>query len=208
MAPRGGAADDGTTRGGLPVRRFADREAWTAWLETHHASAPGIWLRLARKDGGGSSVTRAEALEAALCYGWIDGQAASGDGDFWLQRFTPRRPRSKWSQVNCAAVERLHAAGALRAAGIREMEAAKADGRWAAAYASPRTITVPDDLGEALEARPAAKAAFAALDAKNRYAILYRIHDAKRPETRSRRIETFVGMLERGERLHPAKEKA
>jgi uncharacterized protein YdeI (YjbR/CyaY-like superfamily) len=186
----------------LPILRFDSQADWEAWLEANHAGARGVWLRLARKASGAASVSRAEALESALCYGWIDGQAQSEEGDFWLQRFTPRRARSKWSQVNCAAVERLAAAGRMRPAGLREVEAAKRDGRWEAAYASPSRITVPEDLQARLDASPRAKRAFEGLDSRNRYAILYRLHDAKKPETRLRRLETFVRMLEEGETLH------
>lgn len=186
----------------LPTLSFASRTEWEAWLEAHHATAPGVWLRLARKDSGIASVSRAEALETALCFGWIDGQARSEDERYWLQRFTPRRPRSKWSQINCAAAERLIAEGRMRPAGLREVEAAKRDGRWEAAYASPRTMTVPADLQSRLDASPRAKRFFEQLDGRNRYAILYRLHDAKRPETRLRRLEQFVRMLEAGETLH------
>ncbi len=189
----------------LPVKRFTARREWEAWLEGHHDSAPGIWLELARKDSGLASISRAEALEVALCYGWIDGQAASVDGRRFRQRFTPRRTRSKWSQINCAAVERLHALGRLAPGGIREMEAAKRDGRWEAAYASPRNMTVPDDLRAQLDARPQARRFFEQLDAGNRYAILYRLQDAKKADTRQRRLEKFVRMLEAGETLHQAR---
>ena len=185
-----------------PVRRFASRAAWEAWLAKNHGKAKGIWLELARKESGLRSVSRPDALEAALCYGWIDGQAASVDEQWWRQRFTPRRPRSKWSKINCAAVARLHAEGRLAPAGIREMEAARCDGRWDAAYASPRVITVPDDLEAALRKTPRARREFDALDGRNRYAILYRLHDAKRPETRQRRLAEFIRMLEAGERIH------
>ena len=186
----------------LPVKRFASRRAWEAWLETNHDSAPGLWLEFARKDSGLPTVSHAEALEVALCYGWIDGQAASVDGRRFRQRFTPRRARSKWSQINCASVERLHAQGRLAPAGVREMEAARRDGRWQAAYASPRTMTVPDDLRAQLEARPRARRFFEQLDSRNRYAILYRLQDAKRADTRERRLQKFVRMLEAGETLH------
>jgi uncharacterized protein YdeI (YjbR/CyaY-like superfamily) len=186
----------------LPVKRFASRRAWETWLEGHHDSAPGLWLELARKDSGLRSVSRAEALEVALCYGWIDGQAASVDTQRFRQRFTPRRARSKWSQINCAAVERLHAQGRLAPAGVREMEAAKRDGRWEAAYASPLAMTVPDDLRARLEAHPRARRFFEQLDSRNRYAILYRLQDAKKADTRLRRLEKFVRMLEAGETLH------
>jgi uncharacterized protein YdeI (YjbR/CyaY-like superfamily) len=186
----------------LPVKRFASRRAWETWLEDHHDSAPGVWLEFARKDSGLRSVSHAEALEVALCYGWIDGQAASVDSQRFRQRFTPRRARSKWSQINCAAVERLHAQGRLAPAGVREMETAKRDGRWEAAYASPRTMTVPDDLRALLEAHPRAQRFFEQLDSRNRYAILYRLQDAKKADTRLRRLEKFVRMLEAGETLH------
>jgi uncharacterized protein YdeI (YjbR/CyaY-like superfamily) len=186
----------------LPVKRFASRRAWEAWLEGHHESAPGLWLEFAKKDSGLRSVSHAEALEVALCYGWIDGQAASVDTQRFRQRFTPRRARSKWSRINCAAVERLHAEGRLAPAGVREMEAAKRDGRWEAAYASPRTMTVPDDLRAQLDANPRARRFFEQLDSRNRYAILYRLQDAKKADTRQRRLEKFVGMLEAGETIH------
>jgi uncharacterized protein YdeI (YjbR/CyaY-like superfamily) len=190
-----------------PVKRFATRAAWHDWLDRHHASSSGIWVELARKDSGLRSVTRADTLEEALCYGWIDGQARSFDETHYRQRFTPRRPRSRWSQINCAAVERLHAEGRLAPAGIREMEAAKHDGRWAAAYAPPSRIEVPDDLRKALRASPAARKAFDELDSQNRYAILYRLHDAKKPETRARRLANFVRMLGAGATLHPPRRK-
>ena len=186
----------------LPVKRFASRRAWETWLEGHHDSAPGLWLEFARKDSGLRSVSHAEALEVALCYGWIDGQAASVDSQRFRQRFTPRRARSKWSQINCAAVERLHAEGRLAPAGVREMESARRDGRWEAAYASPRTMTVPEDLRAQLEAHPRARRFFEELDSRNRYAILYRLQDAKKADTRQRRLEKFVRMLEAGETLH------
>ena len=184
------------------MRRFASRAAWETWLAKNHETSNGIWLELARKESGLRSVSRPDALEAALCYGWIDGQAASVDERWWRQRFTPRRPRSKWSKINCAAVARLHAEGRLTPAGVREMEAAQRDGRWDAAYASPREITVPDDLAAALRRSPKAEREFEGLDSRNRYAILYRLHDAKKPETRQRRLAGFVRMLEAGERIH------
>ena len=189
-----GASDD------LPVN--TSRAAWQRWLARQHDTSSGVWLEFAKKDSGLRSLTRPEALEIALCYGWIDGQAVSVDAKRWRQRFTPRRPRSKWSQINRAAVERLHAEGRLAPAGIREMEAAKGDGRWVAAYASPRTMPVPEDLQAALAAHPGARRAFEQLDSQNRYAILYRLNDAKRPETRARRLGGFIRMLEAGETLH------
>jgi uncharacterized protein YdeI (YjbR/CyaY-like superfamily) len=189
----------------LPVKRFASRSAWETWLAKHHKTSSGVWLEFAKKNSGLKSVTRPDALEVALCYGWIDGQAAPGDAKRWRQRFTPRRPRSKWSLINCASAERLHAEGRLAPAGIRAMDAAKRDGRWAAAYASPRTMAVPEDLERALQQHPRAERAFVQLDSQNRYAILYRLHDAKRAETRERRLATFIDMLEAGETLHPKK---
>jgi uncharacterized protein YdeI (YjbR/CyaY-like superfamily) len=186
----------------LPVKRFPSQAAWEAWLREHHETSGGVWLELAKKNSGVISLSRAEALEVALCYGWIDGQTASVDAQRFRQRFTPRRPRSKWSQINCVTVERLHDAGRLAPAAILAMEAAKRDGRWAAAYASQRTMAVPDDLRVQLEAHPRAGRFFEQLDSKNRYAILYRLHDAKKAETRRRRLEKFVRMLESGETLH------
>lgn len=184
------------------VLECASINEWEAWLEDNHASVSEAWLRLAKKGSNAITVSRAEALEVALCYGWIDGQAASQDEDYWLQRFTPRTRRSKWSKINCEAVEALIRAGKMRPAGVAAVEAAKADGRWEAAYAPPSTIEIPEDLVDALKENPKAEAFFQTLDARNRYAILYRIHDAKRSGTRARRIEKFVGMLERGEKIH------
>jgi uncharacterized protein YdeI (YjbR/CyaY-like superfamily) len=186
----------------LPVKRFTSRRAWETWLAAHHESAPGLWLEFVKQGSGLVSLSHAEALEGALCYGWIDGQTASVDARLYRQRFTPRRARSKWSLINCAAVERLRDQGRLAPAGVRELDAAKRDGRWEAAYASSRTMTVPDDLLAQLEARPRARRFFEQLDSRNRYAILYRLHDAKKADTRQRRLEKFVRMLEAGETLH------
>ncbi len=158
---------------------------------------------MAKKASGIPSVTHAEALDVALCYGWIDGQRNSFDDRWFLQRFTPRRARSNWSKVNCAKVERLIEEGRMQAAGLAEVERARADGRWDAAYDAPSTATVPDDLQRALDDNPAAAACFATLNSQNRYAILYRIQDAKKPETRARRIEKFVAMLNEGTTLYP-----
>jgi uncharacterized protein YdeI (YjbR/CyaY-like superfamily) len=186
----------------LPVKRFASPAAWDTWLEKHHASSPGLWIEFGKKGSGVPSINHAEALETALRYGWIDGQTASVDAKLYRQRFTPRRPRSKWSKINCATVERLLQEGRLAPAGRREMEAAKADGRWAAAYDSPRNIQVPEDLAAELRSRPAAREFFEQLDSRNRYAILYRLSDARKPETRQRRLEQFVRLLEARETLH------
>jgi uncharacterized protein YdeI (YjbR/CyaY-like superfamily) len=187
----------------LPVKRFRSQAAWAAWLERQHEKSRGIWLEFAKKSSGLASVTYAQALEVTLCYGWIDGQTKSVDADWYRQRFTPRRPRSKWSQINRASVERLHAEGRLSAAGIREMESAQRDGRWAAAYPSPGKIRPPEDLLAALEPHPKAKQFFEQLDSTNRYAILYRLHDARNPETRARRLKEFVRMLKAQETLYP-----
>jgi uncharacterized protein YdeI (YjbR/CyaY-like superfamily) len=186
----------------LVTKRFATASAWRTWLEKQHANSKGIWLEFAKKENSRPSITHAQALEAALCFGWIDGQTKSSRDGWWCQRFTPRGPRSQWSQVNCATVERLHAEGGLSAAGLVQMEAAKSDGRWSAAYAPQRTITVPDDLKAALAASAIARRFFESLDSKNRYAILYRLHTAKKPDTRERRLLKFVKMLEAGETFH------
>jgi uncharacterized protein YdeI (YjbR/CyaY-like superfamily) len=183
----------------LPVKRFRSQEAWRKWLHANHEQSQGVWLEFAKKASGQASVNYKEALEVALCYGWIDGQTAAVDEIWYRQRFMPRRPRSRWSQINRASVERLHAEGRLAPAGIREMEAAQRDGRWEAAYPSPRNITVPPDLEAALEKNARARRAFEQLDRQNRFAILYRLHDARKPETRERRLGEFVDMLARGE---------
>jgi uncharacterized protein YdeI (YjbR/CyaY-like superfamily) len=187
----------------LPILAFASPAEWEAWLDEHHASSDGVWVKFAKKASGIPTVVYAEALEVALCHGWIDGQVKRFDEDWYLQRFTPRRARSRWSQINRDKAEALIAAGRMRPAGLAEVERARADGRWDAAYASPSAITVPDDLRAALDADPAAREAFAGLSSQNRYAILYRVHDAKRPETRARRIAQFVAMLAEGRTPHP-----
>jgi uncharacterized protein YdeI (YjbR/CyaY-like superfamily) len=184
----------------LPVILFEDPAAWATWLDEHHAGAPGIWLRLAKKDAPIRSVSYAEALDEALCYGWIDSQKKSWDEDSWIQKFTPRGKKSLWSKVNRDKVAAL--AGRMRPAGLREVERAKEDGRWDAAYDSQRNATVPDDFQAALDANPAARGFFATLNGANRYAVLFRIQTAKKPETRARRIETLVAMLARNEKIH------
>jgi uncharacterized protein YdeI (YjbR/CyaY-like superfamily) len=186
----------------LPVIPFPSQAAWREWLEANHESAGGLWIKFAKKASGIETVVYAEALDVALCFGWIDGQVNRFDDDWYLQRFTPRRTRSRWSQINCGKAEALIEKGLMQPSGLREIERAKEDGRWEAAYASPSKIEVPGDLRAALDANPAASEAFAGLNANNRYAILYRIHDAKRADTRARRIEKFVAMLARGERIH------
>jgi uncharacterized protein YdeI (YjbR/CyaY-like superfamily) len=182
---------------------FATVEDWRAWLDEHHDARTGVWLKLAKKASGIETVTYAQAVEVALCYGWIDGQSKSVDETWWTQRFTPRRKRSKWSKINTGRATELIDAGLMQPAGLREVEAAKADGRWDAAYAGPRTATVPDDLAAALAAKPRAKAAFEAANSTNRFAILHRVQDAKKPETRARRIEKLVAMLDEGKLLYP-----
>jgi uncharacterized protein YdeI (YjbR/CyaY-like superfamily) len=185
---------------------FPDGAAWRTWLAAHHDDSAGVWLVTARK--GAPGISRDEALEEALCHGWIDGQARSRDESSYLQRYTPRRARSPWSQRNVKIVERLTEEGRMHPAGLAEVERAKADGRWDAAYAGPATIEVPADLEAALKAVPEAQAMFERLTSQNRYAVLYRIGSAKRPETRQKRIETFVAMLARGETIYPQKRTA
>jgi uncharacterized protein YdeI (YjbR/CyaY-like superfamily) len=187
----------------LETRPFASAEEWEEWLREHHDRTPGVWIKFARKGSGIPTVTYMEALHAALCFGWIDGQARGGDESFYVQRFTPRRSRSIWSKRNRDFATALIESGRMQPAGLREVERAKADGRWDAAYDAPSTATVPDDLRAALDANPAAAELFAGLKSQNRYAILHRVQTAKKPETRARRIETFVAMLARGETLYP-----
>lgn len=192
-----------TARPELQILPFASAGAWEAWLEANHTSTNGLWIKFAKKNSGVESVSYAEALDAALCYGWIDGQARSFDDEYYLQRFTPRRPRSKWSKVNREKVAKLIEAGRMKPAGLREIERAKTDGRWDAAYDSPSMATVPDDLQRELDKNPGASEFFAKLDGGNRYAILHRIQDARKPETRARRIEKYVAMLNERKKLYP-----
>ena len=190
---------------GLPIHAFADQAAWEAWLAGQGTGSPGLWLKFAKADSGVASVSKPEAIETALAHGWIDGQLDKFDDRFWLVRFTPRGPKSKWSEINRTTAERLIAEKRMTPMGQSEVDKAKADGRWDMAYAPQSKMEVPDDLQAALDADPAAKAFFATLRGANRYAVLYRIHDAKTDKTRAGRIEKFVGMLSRGETLHPAK---
>jgi len=183
-------------------RTFASKEEFRAWLAEHHAASDGIWVKIAKKGTGVPSVAVTETLDVALCFGWIDGQRKSFDETYFLQKYTPRRARSKWSKRNIGLVEKLIEAGEMRPAGFAEIERAKGDGRWDAAYDSPANMQVPPDLQAELDARPDAAAFFETLNSTNRYSILYRLHDAKRPETRARRLEQFVAMLERGETLY------
>jgi uncharacterized protein YdeI (YjbR/CyaY-like superfamily) len=186
-----------------PVKVFASQETWEQWLDRNHGNEEGVWLKVAKKSSGKRTVTVPEALEIALCYGWIDGQRKAFDENHFLQRFTPRRLRSRWSKINRDSATALIERGRMRPPGLAEVERAKADGRWAAAYDSPSKIQPTPELLAALEASPKAKALFEELDSQNRYAILYRVHDAKRAETRTRRIEKFVEMLSRGETPYP-----
>jgi uncharacterized protein YdeI (YjbR/CyaY-like superfamily) len=182
--------------------QFDTQSDWATWLGRHHESSQGAWLKFAKKGSGVTTVTHPEALEEALCYGWIDGQAAQFDATFYLIRFTPRRPRSKWSQINREKVERLTAERRMKPAGLAQVQAAKEDGRWDAAYPPASAATVPEDLPRALDENPNAKAFFKTLKGANRYAIIYRVHDAKRPETRARRIAQYVAMLAEHRTLH------
>jgi uncharacterized protein YdeI (YjbR/CyaY-like superfamily) len=186
-----------------PIEFFDSPQAWDRWLAKHHESASGVWAKIAKKASGIRSVGYPEVLDIAISYGWIDGQRKALDGAHYLQKFTPRGPRSRWSKINRDKATKLIEAGEMKPAGMREVERAKTDGRWDAAYESYRTATVPDDLEQALDANPAAREFFATLNSQNRYAVLYRIQDAKRPETRARRIARFVEMLARGEKLYP-----
>lgn len=182
--------------------RCRSARTFETWLRKNHSASEGVWLEIARS-GAPSTISYDEAVEIALCYGWIDGQKKAQDAMYWLQRFTPRRPRSMWSKVNRARAEDLIAAGRMQASGQAEIDRAKADGRWDAAYDSARTSAVPADLQAALHSQPKAAAFFSTLDAANRYAVLWRVQTAKKPETRAKRIETLVAMLARGEKIHP-----
>lgn len=188
---------------GDPVELFANPADFERWLRKHHAKASCVWVKYAKKKSGIPSINWDQAVDVALCYGWIDGQAKSLDDTYSLQRFTPRGKKSKWSKLNRERVARLIKEGRMQPAGLAEVERAKADGRWDAAYDSPANAKVPDDLAKALAKSAKAKKFFESLSSANRYAILYRLHDAKRPETRARRLEKFVEMLKNGEKLHP-----
>jgi len=182
---------------------FTDQAAWRAWLAENHAASDGVWIKFAKKGSGIPTVVYSEAVEESLIHGWIDGQVKRVDDDFYMQRFTPRRAQSRWSKINRAKAEKLIADGRMHPAGLAEVERAKADGRWERAYDSPTTATVPDDLQAALDASPAAAKLFAELDGNNRYAILHRLQNVKRPETRASKIGEYVEMLARGETIHP-----
>ena len=190
------------SRAELPIVLFEHQEAWAAWLEQNHADSPGLWLRHAKKASGLASVTYDEALEVALCYGWIDGQKKSYDESSWLQKWTPRGAKSIWSKINKAKAEDLITNGHMKPAGLQAVERAKQDGRWDAAYDSPSNANVPTDFQARLNKSAKARAFFATLDSANRYAILFRLQTAKKAETRARRIDQFIEMLQRKEKLH------
>ena len=189
-------------------RLFKTAKAFESWLKKQHATCDGLWLQIARKGADEPSVTYAEAIEIALCWGWIDGQKKGLDDQHFLQRFTPRRARSLWSKVNVAKCAALVEAGRMQPSGQAQIDAAKADGRWQAAYDGARTSSVPDDLQAALDANPAARAFFATINASNRYAVLWRVQTAVKPETRARRIAQLVDMLGRDETVHIFKPKS
>jgi uncharacterized protein YdeI (YjbR/CyaY-like superfamily) len=192
---------------GRPVLLFASAPEWESWLEAQPADSAGLWLKLAKKGCATPSIDYGTAVESALCFGWIDSQLRSYDESFYLQRFTPRKPRSKWSQTNRDRVAALLAADRIRPAGLREIELAQADGRWDAAYAGQASMPVPPDLQAALDADPRAAEFFATLDRANRFAVLYRIQEAKRADTRARRVERFVAMLHEHKTIHPRRPK-
>ena len=187
----------------LLILPFASQSKWADWIAKQHDKSAGVWLKLAKKDSGISSVTYTEALEVALCYGWIDGQKNSFDEKYFLQKFTPRRPKSIWSKINVEKVERLIASGQMKPAGLKAIEAAKADGRWEQAYSSQKNISVPEDFQSTLDRNKKAKAFFETLNSANRYSFLFRIETAKKAETRARRIQELVEMLEKNEKFHP-----
>ncbi len=192
-----------STTAEIPVLSFADQQAWSVWLKSRHPSSRGVWLKIAKKASGNASVTYAEALEVALVWGWIDGQKKTFDDAWWLQKFTPRSTKSMWSKINRDKAATLIAAGKMMPSGLAEVERAKGDGRWDRAYESQRSASVPEDLAKALARNARAERFFATLEAHNRYAVLWRVQNAKRAETRARRIAQFVEMLAKGEKLHP-----
>ena len=190
------------TKPELPTLPFASQSKWADWLTKNHDKSNGLWLKIAKKDSGIATVTYAEALDIALCYGWIDGQRNGFDDKYFLQKYTPRRPKSIWSKINVEKVERLIKSGQMKPAGLKAIEAAKADGRWANAYDGQKNMSVPEDFQKALDKNKKAKTFFATLNRVNRYAILFRIHNAKKVETRERRIKQFVEMLEKNEKIY------
>jgi uncharacterized protein YdeI (YjbR/CyaY-like superfamily) len=203
-------ADDMATnesKSGLPVKAFASAADWERWVAAQPHSSPGVWLKLAKKASRIASVSKQEAIDCALCHGWIDGQLEKYDDRYWLIRFTPRSAKSKWSDINRKRAQQLIEEGRMSAAGMQEVERAKADGRWEAAYPPQSKAEISGDLQTALDRNTQARLFFAELDSANRYAILYRLHQAKTPEARAAKIEQFVGMLARGEKLHPPRKR-
>ncbi len=196
------------TLNGVPIMAFKRERDWETWLDKNHAASSGLWLKIAKKAAGAESVSYDQALEIALCYGWIDGQKKPYDETAWLQKFTPRGPKSVWSKVNTEKAEVLIRRGKMKPAGLAAVERAKQDGRWNAAYASASRATVPDDFQHELDAHPKAAAFFATLTGVNRYAILYRIQTAKKAETRAQCIQQFIEMLEKNETIYPQRRKA
>ncbi|MFZ0592495.1 MAG: YdeI/OmpD-associated family protein [Bryobacteraceae bacterium] len=194
-------------KAGLPVIAFASASDWEDWLSSRPKESKGVWLKLAKKQSGLQSVSRQEAIDGALCYGWIDGQLQKFDEHHWLVRFTPRSSKSKWSEVNRIRAQQLIDQGRMKAAGLQEVKRAKSDGRWKAAYAPQSKAVIPDDLQKALDNNREANRLFSKLDRLNRYAIVHRVQDAKKPETRASRIEKYVQMLARGETIYPLKAK-
>lgn len=186
-----------------PILTFTSQAEWEFWLERNGRAVPGVWLRLAKKSPEQQTVSYAQALESALCHGWIDGKKRAESEHYWLQRFTPRTAKSIWSKINKSKAEALISAGRMRPAGLIEIERAKLDGRWDTAYSSASTSTIPDDLQQALDANQKAKAFFATLNSQNRYAILFRIQNVKKAETRIKKIAQFIEMLNNGEKLYP-----
>ncbi|MGN6404481.1 YdeI/OmpD-associated family protein [Sinomonas sp.] len=191
----------------LPELLLPDADAWRAWLAENHATSRGVWLVQHKKGGAVTSLTYEQALDHALCFGWVDGQIGRRDEGSYVTRFTPREPKSKWSKLNVANVERLEAAGLMTEAGRAVVESAKADGRWEMAYAGQATAEVPEDLAGAIAANPEAQAMFEALTSVNRYAIIYRLGTVKKPETRARKIAEYVDMLARQETIYPQKRR-
>jgi uncharacterized protein YdeI (YjbR/CyaY-like superfamily) len=186
----------------LPTLPFVSKKKWADWLAKQHDKSSGVWLKIGKKDTGIFSVTYEEALDVALCYGWIDGQKKGFDEKYWLQKFTPRGPKSIWSKINTEKAERLIASGEMKSAGLKAVKLAKHDGRWEAAYASQKNISIPEDFQAALDKNKKAKTFFSTLKSAERYSFLFRIHHAKKPETRAKRIQQFIEILEKGEKLH------
>jgi uncharacterized protein YdeI (YjbR/CyaY-like superfamily) len=197
-----------TEHKGLPIRHFATSRGWDAWLDKNKDASPGLWLKFAKKNASAKSVSKADAIEIAICHGWIDGQLDAFDEEFWLVRFTRRGRNSKWSQANRTTATKLIEQKRMRPSGLREVDLAKSDGRWSAAYASQSKVVAPDDFLASLKAEPKAQAFFATLKSAERYSFLYRVNTAKSDKARAALIEKFVGMLARGETVHGAKKRA